>query len=637
MGDMLNTAVSGLLSYQRALSTTSHNISNVNTDSYSRQTVSFETRNPTAFGDNFVGSGVQISNISRTFNQYINSSIRESQSLYSKQDMFHSLSAQIDDILADPQGGISPILQEFFTATQDVADDPSSSSARSQMINTANSLVNRFQTFNTRFDELSRNVNVGISDSINEVNAIVSAIQEVNVSLARLNVGGEISSQSSDLLDRRDALLNALSKKIDINVVNEQENNITVLVGNGQTLLNGSRAFQLATQPDPGDPSRDIIVYQGLTTVNDISNQLTGGEIGGMLDYRNNVLNPTRNSLGRVAIVFAETFNQQHSNGMDLNGVLGGNFFTVDPPAVIPFSSNPPTTDTVISATVDTSQLSTKDYELTLVGANWLLESSDGVLLATVLDGGVADTQIGIPGLNIVITGNSTKSANDQYTIRPTFSGARTLDVVVSDPNLIAAAAPIRTISSDANLGDVAISPGIVTDPTNASLQDTVTLTFNNPATDFDITPPLPGTTTVYTKGMQLDFNGWQVTLDGTPNPGDVFTIESNAGGVGDNRNMLSLAQLQTTSTFDNNTANYQEAYSVIVGAVGSLTSTSEIDRDANEALLTQYVDRRGQVSGVNLDEEAANLIKYQQAYEATARVIATAQTIFDTLLNAFR
>ena len=649
MGDMLNTAVSGLLSYQRALSTTSHNISNVNTDGYSRQTVGFETRNPTAFGDNFVGSGVQISNISRAFNQYINSSIRDSQSMYSKQEMFHSLSAQIDDILADPKGGISPILQEFFTAAQDVADDPSSSSARSQMINTANSLVNRFQTFNTRFDELSRNVNDGISDAIDEVNTLVNAIQEVNVSLARLNVGGEISSQSSDLLDRRDVLLNTLSQKIDIQVINEQENNITVMVGNGQTLLNGSRAFQLATRPDPGDPSREIIVYQGFSSTNDISAQLTGGEIGGMIDYRNNVLNPTRNSLGRVAVVFAETFNQQHNNGMDLNGDLGTNFFNVSGPTVTPFSSNggASTVTAQIIPNTGLSQLTTNDYELSYDGTNWQVTSSDGTTSASVL---TAVGQIDFDGLQFNFAGGP-HVPGDSFTVRPTFSGARTLDVVVTDPNLIAAAAPIRTLSSDANLGDVTISPGVVTTKPNTALLP-VSLTFRTSV----VTPPdivlisdravTVGTTNYavgaeipYTKGMQIDSdgNGWQVNLTGNPQVGDTFTIESNAGGVGDNRNMLSLAQLQTTSIFDNNTANYQEAYSIIVGSVGSLTSSSEIDRDANEALLTQYIDHRGQVSGVNLDEEAANLIKYQQAYEATARVIATAQTIFDTLINAFR
>ena len=649
MGDMLNTAVSGLLSYQRALSTTSHNISNVNTDGYSRQTVGFETRNPTAFGDNFVGSGVQISNISRAFNQYINSSIRDSQSMYSKQEMFHSLSAQIDDILADPKGGISPILQEFFTATQDVADDPSSSSARSQMINTANSLVNRFQTFNTRFDELSRNVNDGISDAIDEVNTLVSAIQEVNISLARLNVGGEISSQSSDLLDRRDALLNTLSQKIDIQVINEQENNITVMVGNGQTLLNGSRAFQLATRPDPGDPSREIIVYQGFNSGNDISAQLTGGEIGGMIDYRNNVLNPTRNSLGRVALVFAETFNQQHNNGMDLNGALGGDFFSVSAPTVTPFTSNTGISG-VNARIIDLNQLTTNDYELSFNGTAWQVTSSDGTTSALATPVVAVTTTINFDGIQFDISSTSVPNTGDAFTIRPTFSGARTLDVVVSDPNQIAAASPIRTLSSDANLGDATISPGFATDPNNVNLLSPVTLTF---ATSL-VTPPdtvlisdsivIVGPTTYaagaeipYTKGMQINSNGWQANLTGTPQVGDTFSIESNTGGVGDNRNMLSLAQLQTTDIFDGNTANYQEAYSIIVGSVGSLTSSSEIDRDANEALLIQYEDRRGQVSGVNLDEEAANLIKYQQAYEATARVIATAQTIFDTLLNAFR
>lgn len=644
MTDMLNTAVSGLLSYQRALSTTSHNISNVNTEGYNRQTTSFETRNPSAFGDQFIGNGVQINSISRTFDQFITTTIRESQSLYSKQETFHALSSQIDDILADPRGGISPILQEFFSAAQDVADDPSSSTARAQMITTANSLANRFQTFNTRFSDLSRNTTIRINDTVNEINGLVTSIDGVNESLAKLNITGNTSSQSADLLDRRDALLNELSKKIDINVVGGQGNNISILIGNGQTILNGDQTFKLATQPDPADPSREVIVYQGFTTVNDISNQLTGGEIGGLLDYQNNVLDPTRNSLGRVAVVFAESFNQQHQDGMDLNGALGSSFFNVNSPDIIPFTGN--TGINGISAAItDLDQLTINDYELAFNGTSWQVTSSDGTTSAAATPVVAVNTVIDFDGIRFTISNTSVPVANDAFTIRPTYSGARTLDVAITDPNAIAAATAIRTSTSDSNLGNATISAGVVTDPANVNLLTTATLTFGTPATDFTsdsvvvvgATTFAPGAVIPYTQGMQINSNGWQVNLNGNPQPGDTLTIESNVGGVGDNRNMLALAQLQTTQIFDNQTANYQEAYSILVGQVGTQTLISEIDRDAQQALLLQSQDRREELSGVNLDEEAANLIKFQQAYEAAARVIQTVQTLFDTLLSAFR
>jgi flagellar hook-associated protein 1 FlgK len=342
MPDILNTAVSGLLSFQRALGTTSHNIANVNTPGYSRQTVEFGTNDPSYFGGNYYGNGVQIDSIVRSYDQFLTREVRDTTSSYARVARFSELASHIDDVLADPNGGISPILNDFFESAQGVADDPASGTARYALINTAQTLAGRFQSIDARFEELSRNTTTEIRDVVDEINLLVSQIRDINISL------NDMAPSSSD---RRDALLNELAEKIDITVIDERENNLSIFIGNGQTVLNGIENFTLSTQPDVNDPTREVIAYNGLITVYDISANLSGGELGGLLDFRDGVLDPTRNALGRTAIGIAETFNAQMRDGMDLNGNLGQDFFSYSAPQSIASASNigTPTVATVIS------------------------------------------------------------------------------------------------------------------------------------------------------------------------------------------------------------------------------------------------------------------------------------------------
>jgi flagellar hook-associated protein 1 FlgK len=640
MPDMLNTAVSGLLSFQRALSTTSHNISNVNTPGYSRQSVEFDTNTPSYFGGNFYGNGVQIESVTRSYDQFLTREVRDTASSYARAARFGELASHIDDVLADPQGGISPILHDFFESVQDVADDPASTTARYALLNTAETLTGRFQSINNRFDELAQNTATDIRDVVDEVNLLVTQIRDINISLNQIAPTAAASQQSADLLDRRDSLLNQLAEKVDITVIDEQENNLSIFIGNGQTMLSGTEVFSLSAQPDIGDPSRDVIAYNGLITVFDISANLSGGELGGLLDFRDNVLEPTRNALGRSAIGLAEAFNAQMRDGMDLNGNLGQDFFSYAAPQSIAYASNigTPTVATVVS---DVTALTTDDYQLTFDGANWTLTSDSGTS-ASVANG--APATLVFEGLTLTING-ATAVAGDRFTVKPTLAGAGSLQVITTDPGEVAAAVPIRSSASLNNLGNVDISAGIVTDVTDVNLLNTATLTFDNPPTtlraDVNVViggvPFAAGAAIPYSNNMVIDANGWQVSLNGAPQAGDVFTVESNVGGSGDNRNALNLANLQNSGVFDGGAASFQEDYGTLVGFVGSQTVAANLERDAQESLLFQAVDRKSSKASVNLDEEAADLVRYQQAYEATARLIATAQTIFETLLDSVR
>ena len=640
MPDMLNTAVSGLLSFQRALSTTSHNVANVNTPGYSRQTVEFDTNNPSFFGGSFYGNGVRVESVARSYDQFLTLEVRDTTSSYARADRFSELTAHIDDVLADPKGGISPILADFFASVQDVADDPASSTARYAMINTAETLASRFQSIDSRFEELAKNTGTDVRDTVDEINSLVTQIRDLNIKLNEIAPSAVSTQQAADLLDRRDSLLDQLAQKVDITVIDERENNLSIFIGNGQTVLNGVEAFALSTQPDVSDPTRDVIAYNGLITVYDISANLSGGELGGLLDFRDNVLDPARNALGRTAIGIAETFNAQMRDGMDLNGNLGQDFFSYSAPQSIAYTSNTgtPTISTVIS---DITAVTTDDYQLSFDGANWTLTSDSGS--STSVANGAPATLI-FEGLTLTING-ATAIAGDRFTIKPTLDGADSLQVITTDPAAIAAALPIRSSASQNNLGDVDISAGMVTDATDLNLLNTATLTLDNPAStlraDVDVVVGgvayAAGVAIPYSNNMVIDANGWQVSLNGTPQPGDVFTVESNLGGTGDNRNALNLANLQNAGIFDGGIASYQEDYGSLVGFVGSQAMAANLERDTQESMLFQAIDRKSAKASVNLDEEAADLVRYQQAYEASARLISTAQTIFDTLLDSLR
>ncbi|MDJ0776692.1 MAG: flagellar hook-associated protein FlgK [Gammaproteobacteria bacterium] len=640
MPDLLNTAVSGLLSYQRALSTTSHNIANVNTPGYSRQTVEFDTNTPSFFGGNYYGNGVRVDAVQRAYDQFLTREVRDTTSAQARAGMLADLAGYIDDVLADPNGGISPMLQDFFASVQDLADDPGSSSVRYALLGSAETLVGRFQSIDSRFEELSQNTGDAIASTVEEINSLVLRIRDVNIALNDIAASASTSQQSADLLDQRDALLDELAQKVDITVVDEGESNLSIFIGNGQAMLTGVEAFSLRAQADVADPANDVIAYNGLVTVYDISSNLTGGELGGLLEFRDQVLNPARNALGRSALGLAEAFNAQMRDGMDLNNNLGQDFFSYAGPRSIPYASNTGTA-TVSTVVSDIAGLTTDDYRLSFDGANWTLTSDSGSS-TTVANG--APATLTFEGLTLTINGAGA-AVGDSFTIKPTLAGAQSLQVITSDPAEIAAARPIRTSASLSNLGNAAISGGTIVDVTDPNLLDPASLTFDSPPTtlraDVDVVaggvPYVAGAAIPYTDGMLIDGNGWQVSLEGAPQAGDLFSIEANLGGAGDNRNALELVGVQQLGLFDGGVASLQQDYATLVGFVGAKALGANLESDAQQALLSQATDRKLAKVSVNLDEEAADLVRFQQAYEANARLVTTAQTLFETLLDSVR
>ena len=623
--DTFSIGLSALRAFQQGLATTSHNIANVNTEGFSRQRVSFDSRTPQYSGVGFVGKGVDTLSIRRLVNQFLIDQLQLTTSNEVNARRMTELVDQVDRQIGD--GLTAEGLQNFFNAINDANDDPRLMATRQVLMENAQSMVARFAEQEELLNGLARSVNQQITGRISEINGLTEALAQINLDIAQGSglAGGE---PPNDLLDKRDKLLLDLSRLVGIRTQQRTDGMVNVLAGSGNLLVTGATVTKLQAIPNPLDASRTEVAYDVSGALSQITASIGGGELGALLEFRDVTLDPARNAIGRLAVGMAMSVNDQHREGMDLNGALGGDLFNIPAPTVNSLSTNVGT----IGVTFDPANvggLTTSDYRLRHDGANFILTRLSDNNIQTLVGGG----PFSVDGLTITVT--SAAAANDEYLIQPTKFVPRTLQLTTTDPADLALALPIRTQSEIINLSDAVISAGEILDVTNPALLTTTQIVFNDPPTTYQINgagPMLP-----YTSGGNVDANGWRVQISGTPVAGDVFTVESNAGGIGDNGNGLLLSQLQFAPILEGGTASFQETYGILVGLVGSTLQQSRISGDALSSLVENAQAARDELSGVNLDEEAADLLRFQQAYQAAAQVIVTANEVFQSLILAVR
>ena len=628
MANVLSTGLSSLRSLQRALDTTSHNIANVSTEGYTRQRVEFQARRPEMLGGGWVGTGVQTSTVRRVYDQFLAQQTRSSGTNLARLDAFASQAARIDNLLGDSANGLSSSLQSFTDAINEVSATPSSIPARQALIAEGRALAERLKTYDTRMRDMSAEVNGRLSVEAQEITTLAQGIAKLN---GDINVAVQQSGQPpNDLLDKRDALINELSGKVAVSVVAEGDASLNVFIGNGQPLVLGNQASQVTTTVDPLDPERTLLSMRtGAGTV-DLSRVISGGTLGGLLDWRSQMLEPARNELGRIGVAIAGQVNAQHLAGMDLTGAMGGNFFNIGAATATPATANAGTAAVTVTRT-NLGALTPNDLVLSRTATGYTLRRQDtGAAVAFTGAGTVADPIVA-DGLSIVVGAGI--ATGDQHTIRPTRNALKGMSVAVTDASRVAAAAPIRASAVSTNSGTGMVTTGEVLDPTNAALLSTVNIDFTS-ATTYTVNGA--GSFT-YTPGSDIDVNGWRVQISGAPAAGDRFTVTNNAGATGDNRNALALADSLRTPVLNGGTTSAFAAIEKLTTDVAMSTQTAQVNRDAETAIHDADVAAQDAVSGVNLDEEAANLLRYQQAYAAAAQIISVANDMFNTLLNAVR
>ena len=634
---IFSIGVSGLNAAQAGLTTTQHNIANANTPGYNRQQIVQSTNLPQYTGAGYLGQGTNVSTVKRIYDDFLNTQVLQGQAQSSQLSTYLAQVSQIDNVLADPAAGMSPAMQNFFNSMNLVANTADSIPARQALLSSAQTLVGRFQTLNQQFSDISNSLNGQISTSVTSINSFAQQIANLNqsITLAQGVSGGQ---PANDLLDQRDQLISQLNQEVKVSVLKQTDGSYNVFVGSGQPLVVGNQAFGLKTVASATDPTRIEVAYNANgATVLLPQTVFQGGKLGGLLSFRDQSLEPARNALGRLAISLADTINAQHQLGQDMNGALGGNLFNVPTPLVSSASNN--VGNAVMAATITSSTaLTASDYTLKFNGGTsyTLIRQSDNTVT------NLASLPQTVDGFTISLASGAA-AVGDSFLIRPTALGALNISLAITDPLKIAAAAPIVGSGALTNMGNASISNGTVTAPLNASLQAPVTITFNAvvpPATlpTYTVTGAVPAVAAPisYTPGstIALAYNGWTSQITGTPAAGDVFTMQANTGGVADNRNALAMAALQLQNTMGNGTSSYQSAYGQLVADVGNKTREVTLNSTAQTNMVTQLVQSQQSVSGVNLDEEAANLMRYQRAYQAAGKAIQVANTMFDTLLN---
>jgi flagellar hook-associated protein 1 FlgK len=629
MGDMLNTAVSGLLAFQQELDTTSNNISNANTPGYSRETTDLVSVPGPYIGDLSIGDGVQVSSVQRVYDQTVASQVVAATSAYNQLNTFSTQAAAVDNLLGSTTGGLSSQLQSLVTALQTVANSPTSSASRQAFLSQAQQLVSSLQNDDSSLQSLGSQTNTQLTSDASEVTSLGQSIATLNQQI--MADTSQSSQAPGSLLDQRDQLINQLATYANVTTTQESDGTVNVYIGSGQTLVTGTTAASLTAIPNAYDPSQEDLALSSPAGPIDVTQQISGGTLGGLLQFRSQMLDPAANSLGQIAVVLSNAMNTQNESGLDQSGNLGGAIFAVGAPNVLPDSAN--TGNATVSATVSNANALTADnYILSYNGANWSLSNASSGASVTMTGNGTAANPFVADGLSLVVGAGA--QAGDSYQIEPTSGAVAGMQVVMTDPSQLAAAAPLLTAAASTNTGTASIDQGSVA--TNGTwVRGNYTLSFTGPAA-YQITNSAGAVVQngAYTSGAPITFNGITVAVSGAPATGDSFSINDNASGTGDNRNLTAMAGLLDQSLIGGTTS-INSAVNEMVTNIGIQTSQAQSGSTAQQAVLTDASNAQQSVSGVNLDEEAANLVQYQQAYQAAAQVINVSSTLFQSLITA--
>ncbi len=641
MSNVLGVAVSGLVSLQQAISTTGNNVVNVNTEGYSRQTVDLVTQPSTLTGAGFVGNGVKTAGIRRIYDQFLVDQVREYSASSATLGTQAELSSRLDNLLADPAAGLTENLQKFFGSLQNVANNPASLPERQVALSEGRALVNQARFLDSSLSRLNDEINSRMKSAVKEINVLATNIAKANARITSVG-GGNNGQLPNDLLDLRDRLLADLSTKVSIRTLDQGDGGINVLVGSGQPLVVGAQTTELTVLANTYDGSRmEVGFVNNGANPTQITSLIKGGELQGLTGFRDQVLDPARRELGLLILGLSESFNARHRMGLDSQGNPGTDFFSPVSPAVLANGNNAGSAVPTVSVT-DVSRVETSDYLLRYDGTDWqVLRLSDN------------DSTTGTPpflsldGLDISISGSAV--AGDSFLIRPTFEAPSKFAVALSEPYQLAAAGAVRGENSVLNAGDGRITQLVTGAESGLPLAGAVTLTFDPDALGAGIpgfnvtggpTGPLAYDPATDGSGKEFVLAGYgdvSFTMSGIPAAGDQFVIENNTSGAGDNRNAILLSQLQTTKILETGQSTYQDVYGNMVASIAVKSRENEVNLKTENTLLNQATIARDGVSGVNLDEEAANLLKFQQAYQAAAQMVAVAQDLFQTLINATR
>jgi flagellar hook-associated protein 1 FlgK len=707
--DLFSIARSGVNASNQLLNTTGNNIANVNTEGYIRERTSFVAE---------LTGGVGQSTTERVVNIFAQNQLRRDTTLEGEHEAYWNKAAVLDNVLASEANSISSSMSRFFSSVQTASNDAPSIAARQLVLGEANSMVGQISTIGNFLQGKEKELNLEVETTVNQANSLVKSIAELN-SAIRVSQANNRYDEPGALKNQRDNAILELASlmSVETRVSSNDDGAVLVNLSSGESLVLQGGSFnllQINNDADLNFKSLQLSSDGKPNTLNILETDL-GGKVGGLFRYRDEILETSRRELGQIALALTESLNTQNRMGMDFDQQLGGDFFSR--PEFIglnyPGNSNPASTVSARITQGKASEITSADFRVTFdavtpgvpatVGVTVAMLNADGSPVTDVSGIPISQSYVGLTaspgtfnqvlgGLELEFADGGTYTAGDQFLLQPTKDIAEKIEVIITRPEDLAFASPIRAESSIANLGDATI--------VSAKVSNTlVDNTFTDPAASgFDGSGGIHGpgfapgggvgapagilftsasdyqvldsagtvitTVTGVTDFTDLlaqaeatgagpawpptfsamdDYPGYDLSLQGVPKAGDSFSISYNTDGLNDNRNALDLADLQNDNTMQLNNSGsgknvgFHEAYANIVSDIGQKSASADISLKSAQALKSQSKDWFQSVSGVSLDEEAANLVRFQQSYSAAARLLGTAQDLFNTILSAVR
>ena len=647
---LLNVGSRALLANQAALQTAGHNIANVSTPGYSRQTVVLQTVQGQFTGGGYIGKGVDVQTIQRNHSELLTRQSTAASAVDAGDTVRMDRLRQLQEVFSGGASGIGASINDMMNALSDVVSAPTDLTARSVALTRMDETAARMRDASQRLDEIGYTVAEQLKGSMVAVNSLAKNIAGINEQIARAKGNGQ---PANDLLDQRDQLIRELNQHIQTSQVAADDGTVSVFVAGSQPLVLGNQAATLSID-DPidfgagsGKKVLSFLAPGSSTKVELNESMLGGGQVAGLLRFQNNDLAEGRNLLGRMAIAISESMNTQNRLGLTLNGQPGENLFApISLGNATPSNFNT-STATMALTVADPTALQASSYTVSFTAgdAGSVTRHSDGKVFnfdGSALPPVTVASVFSAQGLGVTLSG--AVNAGDQFVINSLQGAAAELQALQYSPTDLAAANPVNAAMGATNGGSLQLASlkatGPITQPATGS-PVTIAFTAGSPAT-YSATVPGPPVATIatgnYVSGEKIAINGWQIALQGAPKSGDTVTVgnatDSQYGDwyKRDTGNASALMALRDVPMFDN--ATLADGFASAMAQVGTRTQSAQFAAELSSSIAANLERDRTAVSGVNLDEEAARLIQYQQAYQASAKMIQIAQNIFDTLIQ---
>lgn len=688
--NLYGLGVQGLLVAKQSLDTVGHNIANVNTEGYSRQGTVQISSGGQQFGNGFAGLGTQIDDVVRSFDKFSFVDLQSNTSNLNYNQFFLDSVTRVDQVVSDNDTSITSILGQFFSAFNTVSDNPNSLESRNHLIEVSKSMTSTFSRLNDQLELQYRSLNNDVENIAQEMTALAKNLAETNAEIQQVWDNGS-KHLPNDLLDQRDRIILEISEYTDVSTVVQDNGAINLFVGTGQPLVLGHNAFKVEAIVDATDNSKLELALTSKGTTQRLRGELMGGKIQAVYNFRDNVLDTTFNQLGQTAIGIGHLINEQQKQGLDLNMQVGANFFN-DVNSVNAMAQRAlPTDDGLGEATLgvqieDVSLLTADDFELKVLSYAagppetvqfQLTNLGDGTQL-TLPAAGAQDLTVSRNidvaqyGFSINVDAVSVTDplqVDKRFELRPTHFGAQRFETQITDSSLVAAAGNQILITEGATNTGVSKSritqitaPNDINYPSPEDLTTTPvtpakglrievveaplgTFTYQvldaNTGVPIEEPPGTPLTGLAFTAPQQtISHAGFDIEIaieDTAALDSYTFTLDYNETGAGSNENALVMSAFQTDKTLNKGRSTFQDNYALMSSDIGTITSSAEVRVQSSEVLYEQASNRVTSYSGVNLDEEAADLLKYQTAYNAAAKIVSIADELMETLLTSLR